>query len=429
MHYIDNILFALLVVFGVGWFVKNMLHIRSIILKGKGEFPTDNRSERWKLMARIALGQGKMTKKPIAGILHIIVYIGFILINLELLEIVIDGIFGTHRYLHGILGDKSYSAFTYSLEVLALLVVIAVVAFLVRRNVLPILRFRSSDLNGWPRKDANWILIFELVLMFAFLLMNGADHFIQEQTQVKMGSFPVSSHLFGFLNGLPVENLHLLERFGWWLHIIGVVAFMNYLYYSKHLHIIFAFPAVFYAKLQPKGKFSNMDAVTKEVKLMLGLPVDEQENPPVERFGAADVTDLHKTYLLQAYACTECGRCTAVCPANLTGKKLSPRKIMMAVRDRCEDLFRRKLPDAENKKLLDDYITREELWACTTCNACVEACPVLLNPMEIILEMRRFLVLEESAAPQELNLMLTNMENNAAPWQFNPLDRANWTKE
>ena len=393
-------------------------------------------------MATVALGQSKMKKRPVAAFLHMIVYVGFVIINIELIEIIVDGIFGTHRFLASIFGDTLYGIFTATLEILAALVVIAVVAFFIRRNGLKIPRLSSIDLKGWPKNDANWILVIEFCLMMAFFKMNAADWLLQQNGVLAAhGSFPVSSNLiapifqsFGFSDGF----LHFIERGAWWFHFVGILFFMNYLYYSKHLHIIFAFPNTWYANLEKKGKFNNLESVTQEIKLMMDPNADpyaaqpEGAEPPA-KFGAEDIFDLNQVQLLNAYSCTECGRCTAVCPANITGKKLSPRKIMMSTRDRIEEVGKNinkngKFVD-DGKKLLNDYITKEELWACTSCNACVEACPVLIDPLSIIFEMRRFMVMEQSAAPQELNMMMTNIENNAAPWQYNQADRLNWANE
>ncbi len=393
-------------------------------------------------MARVALGQSKMGKRPIAGILHMFVYVGFVIINIELIEIIVDGIFGTHRFLAGILGDSFYAAFTAILEILALLVIIAVVIFFIRRNFYGVRRLTMKELFGWPKQDANWILIIEFALMTAFFTMNTADWVLQQRgVLAEHGSFPVSSGLIAPLfSTLGDSTLVFLERGAWWFHFVGILFFMNYLYYSKHLHIILAFPNTWFANLQPKGKFNNLDSVTKEIKLMMDPNTDPYAAAPEadpnavpDKFGANDIFDLNQVQLLNAYSCTECGRCTAVCPANLTGKKLSPRKIMMDTRDRIEEVAKNinkngKFVD-DGKKLLDDHIQREELWACTTCNACVEACPVLIDPLSIIFEMRRFLVMEQSSAPSELNVMMTNVENNAAPWAYNQADRLNWAKE
>ena len=442
MQYLDNILFLVLLIAGFGLFFKSLKEIYRNIKLGREINRSDNPSERWKTMAIVALGQSKMKKRPVAAFLHMIVYVGFVIINIELIEIIVDGIFGTHRFLASIFGDTLYGIFTATLEVLAALVVIAVVAFFIRRNGLKIPRLSSIDLKGWPKNDANWILVIEFCLMMAFFKMNAADWLLQQNGVLAAhGSFPVSSNLiapifqsFGFSDGF----LHFIERGAWWFHFVGILFFMNYLYYSKHLHIIFAFPNTWYANLEKKGKFNNLESVTQEIKLMMDPNADpyaaqpEGAEPPA-KFGAEDIFDLNQVQLLNAYSCTECGRCTAVCPANITGKKLSPRKIMMSTRDRIEEVGKNinkngKFVD-DGKKLLNDYITKEELWACTTCNACVEACPVLIDPLSIIFEMRRFMVMEQSAAPQELNMMMTNIENNAAPWQYNQADRLNWANE
>jgi heterodisulfide reductase subunit C len=442
MQYIDNIIFLIALVIGFGLFFKSLKEIYRNINLGRAIDRTDRPAARWKTMAKVAMGQSKMGKRPIAAILHIFVYVGFVIINIELLEIMVDGIFGTHRFLSGILGDSLYSIFTATLEILAILVVIAVVLFFVRRNFYGVKRLTMKELFGWPKQDANWILIIEFALMMAFFTMNASDWALQQRGVLAAhGSFPVSSSLLAPLfQSLGDGSLHIIERGAWWFHFIGILFFMNYLYYSKHLHIILAFPNTWYANLQPKGKFNNLASVTKEIKLMMDPNADPYAAPPeadpneiAEKFGANDIFDLNQVQLLNAYSCTECGRCTAVCPANITGKKLSPRKIMMDTRDRIEEVAKNinkngKFED-DGRKLLDDHIQREEIWACTTCNACVEACPVLIDPLSIIMEMRRFLVMEQSAAPQELNLMMTNVENNAAPWQYNQADRLKWATE
>lgn len=438
MQYIDNILFFIALVLGFGIFFKGFKEIYRNIKLGRAINRTDQPAERWAVMGKVALGQSKMVKRPIAGFLHILVYVGFVIINIELIEIIIDGIFGTHRFLQSIFGSSFYAVFTAILEVLALLVIIAVVVFFIRRNFYGVKRLNMKELFGWPKNDANWILIIEFALMVAFFMMNGADHY--SDTSRFAGNFPISQYLFPFFGNFSVETLHMIEKSAWWFHFIGILFFMNYLYYSKHLHIILAFPNTWFANLEKKGKFNNLASVTAEIKLMMdpnadpyAAAPDADPNATPEKFGASDIFDLNQHQLLSAYSCTECGRCTSVCPANITGKKLSPRKIMMDTRDRLEEVGKNinkngKFVD-DNKKLLDDHIQREELWACTTCNACVEACPILIDPLSIIMEMRRFLVMEQSAAPQELNLMMTNVENNAAPWQYNQADRLNWAKD
>ncbi len=443
MEYLDNILFAGILVLGFGYFISNIKKIIRNIKLGTAINRKDNPKARWTNMARIALGQSKMIKRPIAGFFHILVYVGFVIINLELLEICIDGLFGTHRVFAplGIL----YNVLIGSFEILAVLVLIAVFVFWIRRNGLPIKRFKSSDLKGKPTKDANYILYFEIVLMSLFLLMNAADYHLQHVPggfghYIQAGSFPISQYLEPIFDGMTPFLVFVLERIFWWLHIVIILVFLNYLYFSKHLHILLAFPNTYYADLNAKGKFDNLASVTHEVKIMMDPNADpyatpvEDENRVPTKFGAADVHDLNWVQLLNAYTCTECGRCSSSCPANLTGKKLSPRKIMMDTRDRIEEVGRNMdknkgifIPD--NKTLLNDYISPEELWACTSCNACVEECPVNISPLSIIMDMRRYLVMEQSSAPQALNAMMTNIENNGAPWQYNQQDRLNWKNE
>jgi heterodisulfide reductase subunit C len=442
MQYIDNIIFLILLVAGFGLFAKSLLKIYRNIRLGHEINRTDRKSERWSTMARVAMGQSKMVKRPVAGILHLFVYVGFVIINIELIEIIVDGLFGTHRFLASVFGNGFYSFFTATLEILALLVVIGVVVFFIRRNFYGVKRLTMKELFGWPKQDANWILIIEFALMMAFFKMNAADWVLQQRgVMPALGSFPISSTILGpIFSNFGDGFLHFTEKGAWWFHFVGILFFMNYLYYSKHLHIILAFPSTWYANLDKKGKFNNLDSVTKEIKLMMdpnadpyAAPAEGAEADVPSKFGAEDIFDLNQVQLLNAYSCTECGRCTSVCPANITGKKLSPRLILMKTRDRLEEVGKNidkngKFVD-DGKKLLNDYITKEELWACTTCNACTDACPVLLDPLSIIFEMRRFLVMEQSAAPQELNLMMTNVENNAAPWQYNQADRLNWASE
>ncbi|MFZ4106259.1 4Fe-4S dicluster domain-containing protein [Flavobacterium sp.] len=441
IKYFESIFFAILLLVGFGYFTINVKKIIRNIKLGKDIDRTDNSSARWKNMAIIALGQSKMVKRPIAGILHVIVYAGFIIINLELLEIIIDGLFGTHRVL-SFLGGL-YDFLIGSFEILALLVLIAVLFFWTRRNIVKLKRFVSPELNGSPKKDANLILYFEVVLMSLFLLMNASDFWLQQAGVshfTSVGSFPVSHFISPIFNGINESGVVMLEKTFWWLHIIGILIFMNYLYFSKHLHILLAFPNTYYADLNAKGKLDNLESVTNEVKLMMDPNVDPFAAPPADasivpsKFGASDVMDLNWVQLLNAYTCTECGRCTSVCPASQTGKKLSPRKIMMDTRDRLEEVGRNIdknkgvfIPD--NISLLNNYITAEELWACTSCNACVEECPINISPLSIIIDMRRYLVMEQSAAPQSLNAMMANIENNGAPWQYNQMDRLNWKEE
>lgn len=440
MSYLDNLLFAIILASGFGYFAINVKKLVRNIKLGQEVNRKDNSSERWKNMTMIALGQSKMVKRPIAGILHIVVYIGFIIINLELLEIIIDGLFGTHR-VFSFMGSF-YNVLIASFEILAVLVIIAVIAFWIRRNIIKIKRFVNSDMKAWPKSDANYILYFEIVLMSLFLIMNASDYWLQ-QMEVnhyhEAGSFPVSQFIAPVFNGLSEGVVIVIERAAWWLHICGILVFLNYLYYSKHLHILLAFPNTYFADLNPKGKFDNLESVTNEVKLMLDPAADPFATPVnpdavPAKFGASDVQDLNWVQLLNAYTCTECGRCTSSCPANQTGKKLSPRKIMMDTRDRLEEVGKNIdankgifVPD--NKSLLNNYITPEELWACTSCNACVEECPVNISPLSIIMDMRRYLVMEQSAAPMSLNAMMTNIENNGAPWQYNQMDRLNWKDE
>ena len=442
MSYLDNILFAIVLGLGFGYFYLNIKKLVRNINLGIAVDRKDNAKARWKNMAMIALGQSKMVKRPVAGLLHIIVYIGFVIINIELLEIIIDGLFGTHR-IFAFLGSI-YNFLIASFEILAALVLLAVLVFWTRRNVIQLNRFRSSDLNGNPKKDANYILYFEVVLMTLFLLMNASDLHLQNVPGgyshfIKAGSFPLSQFLEPFFNGMSNELVMLLSELFWWLHIVGILVFMNYLYFSKHLHILLAFPNTYFANLNPEGQFDNLASVTNEVKLMMDPNADPFAAAPEpaitpSKFGASDVQDLNWVQLLNAYTCTECGRCTSSCPANQTGKKLSPRKIMMDTRDRLEEVGKNIdankgvfIPD--NKTLLNDYISAEELWACTSCNACVEECPVSISPLSIIMDMRRYLVMEQSAAPTALNAMMTNIENNGAPWQYNQQDRLNWKNE
>ncbi len=440
MQYLDNIVFILLLGAGVGYFASNIKKAIRNIKLGKPSHRNDRKEERWKNMLLKAFGQQKMFKRPIPALLHLVVYLGFIIINIEVIEIIIDGIFGTHRVLAPL--GKFYNFLIGAFEILAILVILSVSLFWIRRNIIKLTRFHKPEMKGWPENDANIILYFEFVLMSAFLIMNAADYKLQILQyghyffkQGIVGSFPVSHYLFNILPDNPVM-LETIERVTWWFHIIGILIFLNYLYFSKHLHILLAFPNTYFAKLPPLGKIDNLESVKKEVQLMLDPNADPYAAAPEEgepeRFGAKDIFDLKWVYLLNAYTCTECGRCTDVCPANQTGKKLSPRKIMMDVRDRMEEVGKNIDKNGEFKddgKSLFDYITKEELWACTTCNACVEECPVENDPMDIILEIRRYLVMEESAAPSELNMTFTNIENNGAPWQYSQLDRLNWAKE
>jgi heterodisulfide reductase subunit C len=437
MEYLPNILFAIILVLGVGYFARNIKKIIRNIKLGQDVDASDNKSERWKNVAYIALGQSKMVKRPVSGFLHVIVYVGFVIINIEVLEIIIDGIFGTHRIGLEILPVAVYGFLIGAFEILAVSVLVAVIVFWLRRNVIKVKRFLSAEMKGWPKNDGNIILYFEVVLMCLFLVMNATDTPFQ---QMDAGNV-ISQFIAPWFEGVSQGTLYTIERTAWWLHIGGILIFLNYLYFSKHLHILLAFPNVYFGSVEVKGKFNNLEAVTNEVKLMMdpdadpyAAPAEGAEDEVPAKFGASDVMDLNQIQLLNAYTCTECGRCTSECPANLTGKKLSPRKIMMDTRDRLVEVG--KNIDANNgefkddgKQLLGDYITSEELWACTTCNACVEACPVSIDPLSIIMEMRRYLVMEQSAAPMELNNMMTNIENNGAPWPYNQMDRLNWAKE
>lgn len=432
MTYLPNIIFLLALVLGIGYFTKNIRKIIRNIKLGQKITVSGPVSERWNNVIRIALGQSKMVVRPVSGIMHIIVYLGFVIINLEVLEIILDGLLGTHR-IFSFMGGF-YGFLIGSFELLALLVLMAVIVFWFRRNALKIQRFWKSEMKGWPKKDADLILYFEMVLMSLFLIMNATDSHFQAMNQGNV----VSQYIAVWFSSFSENSLHGIERATWWLHIIGILVFLNYLYFSKHLHILLAFPNVYFGKLDVTGKFQNLESVTREVKLMMdpladpyALPAEGAEVPA--KFGASDVMDLSRIQLLNAYTCTECGRCTSECPANQTGKKLSPRKIMMDTRDRLEEVGRNidknGAFEPDGKQLLDDYISREELWACTTCNACVEACPVSIDPLSIIMDMRQYLVMEQSAAPNELNVIMTNIENNAAPWPFNQMDRANWINE
>lgn len=435
MGFIDNILFLLLLGIATWLFSKNVMKVRRNILLGKDVQRNDQPGKRMEMLIRVALGQSKMVVRPVAGIMHLLVYVGFVIINIEVIEIMIDGLFGTHRVLSFTGG--LYDFLIASFEWLALGVIVGCVVFLARRNIVRLKRFLSKELNGWPRSDANLILTIEILLMSAFMFMNAADSILQSRGHehyIQAGSFPVSAMLVPMLQGMSDGGLIFLERFCWWFHIIGILAFLNYLPYSKHFHILLAFPATYYANLEAKGSFRNLDSVSNEVKLMLdpsAVPPPSDGSP--QRFGAKDVFDLNWKQLLDAYTCTECGRCTSVCPANLTGKLLSPRKILMDTRDRLEEVG--KNIDAngsfqdDGKALLGSYISEEELWACNTCNACTDACPVNLDPLSVIVDLRQYLVMEQSAAPASLNSMFTNIENNGAPWQFSPSDRLNWAKE
>ena len=443
MSYISNILFALLLIAGIGFFTKNVKKLIRNINLGKDIDRSDHKSERWKNMINIALGQSKMVSRPVAGLLHIVVYLGFIIINIEVLEIVIDGLLGTHRVFS--FAGGVYDFLIGSFEILAFLVLLSVIIFWIRRMILKIPRFWNKEMTSWPKNDALNILYFEMVLMSLFLIMNAADYNLQQIGAihyVHAGNFPISSYIASWL---PQNELTLfyIERSAWWIHIIGIFIFLNYLYYSKHLHILLAFPNTYYANLDPQGKINNLQSVTDEVKMMLdpnadpyATPVESDSDEMPVKFGASDITDLTWVQLMNAYTCTECGRCTSVCPANQTGKELSPRAIMMKTRDRIEEISKiiddsgiGDFIDKGDEKSLFTTISNEEIWACTSCNACVTECPVNIDPLSIIVDLRRYLVMEQSSAPQELNIMMTNIENNGAPWQYSQMDRLNWKEE
>jgi heterodisulfide reductase subunit C len=431
---IQQIAFILVSVFAIWLFVRNTIRIRKNILLGRDENYSDHPAERWKNLLLLAFGQKKMFRNPLVALLHLFIYAGFIIINLEVLEIFLDGILGTHRIFE-VPFVGLYNYLIDAFEILAVLVLTACIIFLCRRNMLKIRRFLSHDLDGWPRSDANYILITEIILMTLFLTMNASDTLIQERNYghfslLSSGHFLISQWLHPALSSLTTHQLYILGRTCWWLHITGIFAFLNYLPYSKHLHILLAFPNAYYARLEPEGKIRNMKSVQQEVLYAMQPELAPTEASAPQKFGAKDVMDLSWRNLLDAYACTECGRCTAACPANLTGKKLSPRKIMMDTRDRVEEVGKNIRKNgsfqSDGKQLLKDYISEEELRACTSCNACVEECPVSISPLEIILELRRALVMEDSDAPPEWNTMFSNIENNFAPWKFSPDDRDAW---
>lgn len=448
---VSNIVFIVLLVAAGALFARNAGKIARNIRLGRDLKRNDRPGERWKLMARVALGQSKMVVRPVAGIMHILIYVGFIIINIEVLEIVLDGIFGTHRLFAPILGDTLYYFVINSFEVLAVLVIVACVVFLVRRNILRLSRFTKPEMKSWPTSDANIILVVEILLMGAFLTMNAADSTLM--MYANFGGLPDDLMHYaslpghdGFLvsqwiTGLTPDDPYAvatLERAAWWFHIVGIFAFLNYLPYSKHFHILLSFPNVWYSNLEAKGQFKNNEAVTREVQLMLDPSADPYAAPAEgaaepERFGAKDVTDLTWKQLMDAYTCTECGRCTDECPANQTGKLLSPRKIMMDTRDRLEEvgtnIDKHGKEYDDGKALLRDFISEEELWACTTCNACVQACPVNIDPLSIIMDLRRYLIMEESKSPESITAMFNNVENNGAPWAFPQADRAKWIEE
>jgi ferredoxin len=435
MQYLQQILFVLLAISAIYIFTKKVGEIRRNIFLGKKLDLSDNAAIRWKNLLLLALGQKKMFKNIPVALMHFIIYAGFIIINIEVLEIVLDGILGTHRLFLPVLSGL-YNWLINIFEFLALGVLVVCVIFLARRNWLKLKRFVSKDLNGWPRTDANFILVTEIVLMSLFLIMNATDQILQDRGQAhyaNTGGFLISAQLIPLFEGFSSTTLIGIERTAWWIHIAGIFAFLNYLPYSKHLHIALAFPNAYYAKLDSPGKFNNMPEVQNEVLYAMQPELAPTNAAPPASFGAKDIFDLSWKNLMDAYSCTECGRCTAECPANITGKLLSPRKIMMATRDRLEEVGKNinqnKSFVQDNKSLLHDYISVEELRACTTCNACVEACPVSISPLDIIVELRRSLIMEESNAPQEWNSTFSNIENNFAPWKFSPDDRDKWASE
>jgi heterodisulfide reductase subunit C len=436
MHFIQQIAFLLLSAVSILFFTRKVREIRRNILLGRDEDLSDRKPERWRNLVLLALGQRKMFRNPLVAVMHGVIYAGFIIINLEVLEIVLDGLLGTHRIFAPVLNGL-YPWLINAFEWLALGVIIVCVIFLARRGIMGIRRFTSGDLNGWPRSDANYILITEIVLMSLFLFMNASDTMLQSRGHSgyaghPTGNFMISSALHPLLNGWSDQALVVLERTCWWLHIAGIFAFLNYLPWSKHLHILLAFPNAYYTRLGSPGSMPNMPEIQREVLYAMEpetAPAAVADETP-RKFGAKDVFDLSWKNLLDAYSCTECGRCSAACPANQTGKKLSPRKIMMDTRDRLEAVGQNIQLNGtfndDGRSLLRDHISEEELRACTTCNACVEECPVSISPLEIILQMRRYLVMEESNAPQEWTMMFGNTENNFAPWKFSPDERAKW---
>jgi ferredoxin len=435
MTYIQQILFIIAAGIAIWLFAKQANQIRRNIFLGKAEPFNDRPGERWKNVILLSFGQKRMFRKPLVAVLHFVIYAGFIIINIEVLEIVLDGILGTHRLFAGF---PLYSFLINSFEFLAVGVIAVCVIFLIRRNMIRIRRFIGRELNGWPRSDANLILISEIILMTLFLTMNAADTLLQQRgyglyAQHATGNFAFSQWMHPLLNNLSSSTLVIVERVCWWLHILGIFAFLNYLPYSKHLHILLAFPNTYYARLEPKGKFKNMPSVQNEVLYAMQPELTPADATPPDKFGAKDIFDLSWRNLLDAYSCTECGRCSAACPATQTGKLLSPRKIMMDTRDRAEEVG--KIINAhgefkdDGKTLLHNYISEEELRACTTCQACVQECPVAISPLEIIVELRRSLIMEESNAPQEWNAMSSNIENNFAPWKFSPEERDKWAEE
>jgi heterodisulfide reductase subunit C len=435
MHIIPQILFLAVSAFAIWFFTKNIIQIRKNIFLGQAQDLSDNKNLRWKNVFLLALGQKKMFKNMPVAIMHLIIYAGFIIINIEVLEIILDGLLGTHRLFLGALGGL-YTFAINVFEILAFGVLAVCVVFLVRRNVMKLKRFMSKDLNGWPRSDANYILIAEIILMSLFLIMNATDRALQIQGSEhyhQTGNFIISGIMSPWFENINTSTLIFIERTCWWLHIVGIFIFLNYLPYSKHLHVILAFPNAYYAKLLPMGQMENMPSVQNEVLYMMQPELAPTEASAVTKFGAKDVFDLKWKNLLDAYSCTECGRCSTACPANITGKLLSPRKIMMDTRDRLQEVGKNIATNGsfvdDGKSLLNNYITVEELRACTTCNACVEECPISISPLDIIVELRRSLIMEDSNAPQEWNSMFTNIETNYAPWKLSPDERDKWVAE
>ncbi len=441
---IGAIIFVVVFISSFAFFTFKILKIRRNILLGQNVNLSGNKGERLKTMLMVAFGQSKMTARPVPFILHFFIYAAFIITQIELIEIVIDGATDHHRSIwHIVEGSFLGSIYTFTInfiEILSVLAFVATILFLSRRNIIRLARFQKPEMKGWPSRDANLILFGEITLVTCIMLMNSSDVALQT-----MGVFQrtdtllVSSQLAKLWEGVSMDNLMLMERIGWWGHMLGILGFMVYLPFSKHFHIFLAFPNTYFSNLKPKGQLTNLSAVTAEVKLMLdpnadpyAVPAPDPNAAPV-KFGAKDVHDLTWKNLMDAYSCTECGRCTSECPANITGKKLSPRKIMMDTRDRLEvvgkNIDKHGKDHKDGKSLLGDYITEEELWACTSCNACVQACPVNINPLEVIIELRRDLIMEQSKAPSSINTMLNNIQNNGAPWQFSPMDRANWAQE
>jgi heterodisulfide reductase subunit C len=437
MYILQQLLFAVALSVA-GWFIiKRVAIIKKTIQLGKADDRTDNSSVRMAMMLRVAFGQKKMFDRPVVGMMHFVIYAGFLLINIEVLEIVLDGLLGTHRLFAPLLGSF-YLILINFFEFLAVAVMLVCVIFLIRRNITKVARLQPTqhrELNGWPAMDANSILVIEIMLMIAILTMNAADSVLQSvgsEHYTSTGSFAFSQYLQPLFSGWSEASLVVYERAAWWFHILGILAFSVYVTYSKHLHIFLAFPNTYFANLRSRGEMANMPEITKEVQIMLGMPAPETENTVVpERFGAKDITDLTWKNLMDAYSCTECGRCTSACPANITGKALSPRKIMMDTRDRLEDVGRNIETNGgvfkdDGKALLGDYISEEELLACTTCNACVQECPILISPVDIILQLRRYKIMDEAQAPNSWNMMFNNLETNQAPWKFSPADRFNW---